>query len=81
MRFGGRLAISARVSLCQRVGEAYYGLSVCGSLLSVAVRALGTWWHGNGCARVFVAAASDGRMRIRGVTDTIIITISRAGEG
>ena len=37
MRFGGRLAISARVSLCQRVG----GLSVCGSLLSVAVRALG----------------------------------------
>ena len=41
MRFGGRLAIRARVSLCQRVGEAYYGLSVCGSLLSVAVRALG----------------------------------------
>lgn len=36
----------------------------------------GSWWHGNGCARVFVAAASDGRMRIRGVTDTIIITIS-----
>ena len=80
MRFGGRLAISARVSLCQRVGEAYYGFNKC-LWFSAKCCGTGSWWHGNGCARVFVAAASDGRMRIRGVTDTIIITISRAGEG